>query len=111
MKIKCNNRILADKVEYCKTIFQRARGAMFRPYLDRALIFPVSPPGRVSLHMFFVFFPIDVLFIRDNKIIEMKKQFLPFTLYNPKQNADTIIEFPADTIKNIKIGDKISINN
>jgi uncharacterized protein len=109
MAVKCNNRILADRVEYCQTVFQQARGAMFRSKLDKALIFPVSPARSLSLHMFFVFFPIDVLFVRDGQVIEIKKNFKPFTIYNPREDADTVIELPAGTVKNIKIGDQVSI--
>ena len=61
--------------------------------------------------MFFVFYPIDVLFLDKNKkIVEIKENFKPFTLHNPKNKAQYIIELPKGTIKQTKtgIGDTIS---
>ena len=60
--------------------------------------------------MFFVFYPIDVLFLNKNKIVvEMKENFKPFTFYTPKNKALYIIELPRGSIKNskTKIKDKI----
>ena len=62
--------------------------------------------------MFFVFFPIDVLFLdEDKKVVEIKKKFEPFTLYNPKNKAKYVIELPQGAVKNTntKIGDKVSL--
>lgn len=53
--------------------------------------------------MFFVFFPIDVLFAnKEKKIVEIKENFKPFTFYNPKKKAKYVIELPQNTIKNTK---------
>jgi len=63
--------------------------------------------------MFFVFYPIDVIFLDKNKIIvEIKENFKPFTFYTPKNKAKYIIELKNNTIKetNTKIGDIISFN-
>jgi len=60
--------------------------------------------------MFFVFYPIDVLFLDKNKIVvEMKENFAPFSFYNPKNKSKYIIELPKNTIKETKtkLGDKI----
>ena len=60
--------------------------------------------------MFFVFYPIDVLFLDKNKIVaEMKENFRPFAFYNPKNKAMYIIELPKGAIKKSKteIGDEI----
>ena len=60
--------------------------------------------------MFFVFYPIDVLFLNKNKIIvEIKENFRPFAFYTPKNKAKYIIELSQKTIKKTKtqIGDKI----
>ena len=65
----------------------------------------------VSLHMFFVFFKIDVLFLDKNKkVVDLKKNFLPFTIYNPKKRAMFVIELPSNTIDrtNTMLNDYIS---
>ena len=51
---------------------------------------------RSSLHMFFVFFPIDVLFLdKDKKIIEIKRNFKPFSFYKSKEKAMYVVEITS----------------
>jgi len=59
----------------------------------RNLVFVFEHEQRVSLHMFFVFFPIDVLFLdHKKKIVEIKTQFKPFTFYKSKEKAKYVVE-------------------
>ena len=56
--------------------------------------------------MFFVFFPINVLFLDKNKqIIEIKKNFRPFTTYKSKNKANYVVEISKNK-KEYKIGQK-----
>ena len=75
----------------CKTPWSRARGLMFSK--KRNLMFVFDKEKRIPLHMFFVFFPIDVLFLDKNKrIVEIKKNFKPFTFYKSKEKAKYVVE-------------------
>ena len=57
--------------------------------------------------MFFVFYKIDVLYLDENKkVIEIKKNFKPFSSYTPKNKAKYVIEL-AD-LKNTELADTIS---
>ena len=91
------------KVEICESLFSRTKGLMFSKKLKNScLLFIFPKEERVSLHMFFVFFPIDVLFLNENKeIVDLKQNFLPFTLYTSKKPAKYILEMPVGSIKNI----------
>ena len=63
--------------------------------------------------MFFVFYPIDVIFLdKDKKIIEIKQKFLPFSFYNSKKEASCIIELQNGSVDKfrLKIGEKIDID-
>ena len=73
------------------------------------LVFIFKKEKRIPLHMFLVFFPIDVLFLdNEKKVVEVKENFRPFTFYNPKNKAQFVIEMQYGTIKNnVDIGDKI----
>ena len=76
----------------------------------KPLIFIFKKEKINPLHMFFVFYQIDVLFLDKNKIVaEMKENFDPFSFYNPKNKSKYILELPQGTIKksNTKIKDKI----
>ena len=80
---------------------------MFRP--KQNLIMKLPREKKISLHMFFVFYPIDVLLLNKHKeIVEIKKNFKPFTLWNSKEKGKYVVElaFP----KEYKVGDKVEIN-
>ena len=101
--------LLADNAKLCKDIFSRALGLMFSTKV-KSLIFVFEKEIIVYLHMFFVFYPIDVLFLNKNKVvIEMKENFAPFSFYSPKNKSNYVIEIPKNIIKktNTEIGDKI----
>jgi len=50
--------------------------------------------------MCFVFFPIDVAFLDSKqRVVEIKENFRPFTLYNPKRKAKYVIELCSGTIE------------
>lgn len=53
--------------------------------------------------MFFVFYPIDVIFLDENyKVVDFKEDFKPFTFYTSKKPAKYIIELKSGVIKNTK---------
>lgn len=105
-----NNEVAKNKV-FCKSIIQKAKGLMFsKPIHNTGYIFVFDTPRRIDLHMFFVFFAIDVVFLDENKkIIEIKENFRPFEFYYSKKKAKYFIELPKGSIesKNIVINDKI----
>jgi len=110
IKNKRNGEVLAKKHTKICSIFGKARGLMFsRP---RTLVFEFRSAKKVALHMFFVFFAIDVAFLDSKyRIVEMKGRFRPFTVYNPTELCSYIIEMPAGTFDstNTRIGDTIII--
>ena len=66
---------------------------------------------REIIDMFFVFYPIDLIFLnKDKKVVELKNNLKPFAIYNPKNNAKYILELKNGFIKKhkIKLNDKIS---
>ncbi len=110
IKNKTNGKVITKSAKLCASVFSKTVGLMFSKK-PKTLIFKFNKEKIVPLHMFFVFFPIDVLFLDKNKtIIEIKENFKPFSFYNPKNKAGYIIEFPKDTIKNkkIRIGNKLN---
>lgn len=107
--------ILADKIIPRSNILGKAVGLMFHKELDEdtAMIFFFKKEEIVSLHMLFVFFPIDVLYLNSEKnVVEIRENLKPFTLYSPKNKARYVIELSAGIIKKSKtvIGDRIEMN-
>ena len=112
MRIKniTKKTLLAENAKLCKNIFSKSLGLMFSK--PQSLIFIFKKEKIIPLQMFFVFYPIDVLFLdKDKKVVEVKENFRPFEYYTPKNKALFIIELPKDSIKKTKtdIGDKINL--
>ena len=98
---------LVKKIKFCN-VFQSGIGLMFSRKKDRALVFSFGKEKIAALHMFFVFYPIDVLFLdRDKIIVEIKHNFRPFTSYIPNKKAKYVIEMPKGKADKLRIGNKI----
>lgn len=108
---KTNQLPIVNKTKHAKSIISKAIGLMFsRKLKDTGLIFHFDKPKIIGLHMMFVFYPIDVLYLNEKmEVIETKENFKPFSIYTPKNKAICVIELPTKTIEKskIKIKDKI----
>ncbi len=103
---------LIEKTKKADSFFKRFKGLMFSKKPDYALIFDFGREVRIegSIHMFFVFFPIDLVYLDEKKrVTEIVKGIKPFTLnFTPKKKARYLIEFPEQIIKNkINEGDEL----
>ena len=108
VKNKTKNLVLGRKVVICNNPLSKALGLMFsRKDKDRALVFLFKKKQIVPLHMLFVFYKIDVLFLdKDRKVVEIKRNFKPFTFYTPKSKAMYVAEV-VDS-KNTGVNDIVS---
>ena len=101
IKNKSKKTIIAKDAKACKSILCKTIGLMFSKI--KPLIFIFKKEIRITLHMFFVFKPIDLIFLNKNKIVtETKHNFKPFTIYTPKEKVQYIIELPKSSIQNSK---------
>jgi uncharacterized membrane protein (UPF0127 family) len=100
------NRVISRKAKICSSCFSKALGLMFSG--KRSLVFVFEKEEKVPLHMLFVFFPIDVIFLnKKKKVVEIKRCFKPFRLYRPSKKAKYVIEVPAGSADITSIGDRI----
>lgn len=104
--------IIAKKAEICSSTMSKAKGLMFSGKIrDKGMVFVFGREARRDLHMLFVFYPIDVIFLnKDKRVAELKENFLPFTFYFSKKKAQYVIEVEKGKIKESRtlLGDKIS---
>lgn len=109
LKNKTTGNILAENVKFCNSVFSKALGLMFSSKdEDTALVFVFDKPKKIDLHMFFVFYPIDVLFLdKDKKIVEIKRNFKPFSYYKATNKAKYVVEI-SKLNQEYKEKDKIS---
>jgi len=100
--------IISKNARICKNVLSKGFGLMFSR--KQTLIFVFRKEKINPLHMLFVFYPIDVLFLDKNKVVvEIKKNFKPFSFYTPNKKSMYIIEIPKNIKEKIKTetGDKI----
>lgn len=113
MPLKSNKKIIMKNTKFARTTLQRTKGLMFeeKKNFNYALIFEFPIESRIgtSLHMLFVFFPIDVLFLDKTQKVVDKTTLEPFIPnYTPKKAAKFVIELPKGKTKGIKLGQKIT---
>lgn len=112
IKNRTTGKILANNKIVCNTIISKTVGLMFKKELiDCGYVFEFSRDVIGSIHMFFVFFPIDIIWLDKNLIVvELKENVKPFTpSLVPKKRCRYFIEIPSGTIKKseTKLGDRI----
>ena len=103
---------LAKKALIAKSFFSRLIGLMGRSHLDHeeALVIP----GCQAIHMFFMKFAIDAVFVdKKGYVVGIIKSLRPFALSPIFFKANSVIELPAGTIEKscTEIGDQIEIQN
>lgn len=92
-----------------KTIFMKALGLMFRLRAPTyGVHFPFKKEQQVAIHMFFVFFKLDILWIDEKGVITTIQTLKPFTVATHK--AHDVLELPARWCEqnNIREGDLLA---
>ena len=110
IKNKTSNFELSRNAALCSGIWPKFLGLMFSGKSGRALVLKFEEEIIIFLHMIFVFYPIDVLFLDEKKfVVDKKENFRPFTFCNSGSKAMYAVELPGGTINGskTKIGDKI----
>lgn len=101
--LRYNNTIIASKIIYCDNFLRQGTGLTFRTRKaveDKAWMFRFNKPRRVGITMFFVFFPIDIVFLdKNNLVVELKENLRPFRNYTSKEKISSFIELKQGIIK------------
>ena len=114
LKILNKNIIIADEVKHYKSFFSKAKGLMFTMPLRKgqAIILEAKKESisKTTIHMLFVFYSIDIVWLNSNKeVVDIKESATPFIPWiAPKKAAKYIIELPRGTAKQIKLGDRLA---
>jgi len=102
------NIIISQQEKHYKSHFFQAIGLMFRPRQNLILEFPTE--RSISLHTFFVFYPIEVLILDEHlTIVEIKPYFKPWRMWTAQRKGKYVIELAQDHPHISRIGDKIKI--
>lgn len=103
---RTKKRKIADSYIECSSILSQIRGMMFRDKVI-PLVFIFSKERRLRLHSFFCK-EMDLVFLDANyKVVEVKKNWKPFSFYVSKKKAKVLIELPIGS--RIDLGDRLFI--
>ncbi|HEY3421848.1 MAG TPA: DUF192 domain-containing protein [Methanocellaceae archaeon] len=96
---KDDGSIVATEVERADSILKQVIGLMFRKRVPEsfAMVFTMKRDNRDGIHMLFVRFPIDVVFLdKDKRILDIHRNLKPWTgLAFSKKAFRYAMEMPA----------------
>lgn len=114
MKVRVVNQtrraVLASRCEVARTFFSRGRGLLGRTSLPEGSGLLIEPCN--SIHMLFMRFPIDAIFVdRYGNVVALYPSLPPWHLYAGHRYARYVLELPAGVIATTQtaIGDQIVI--
>jgi uncharacterized membrane protein (UPF0127 family) len=98
---------LATEVSVAQSRLAQARGLMFRRSMpaDYALVFATDVR---TLHMLFVPFAIDALWLVDDRVTAVQR-LAPFVGIG-RGEADTVVELPAGGAADVAVGDEVQLS-
>ncbi len=83
----------SNNLIYCETFFSKFKGLMFSK--KKNLVFVLNKESRFNsgIHTFFVFFPINVYWLDEEKnIVDFRINVKPFSIIIPKKKAKYVVE-------------------
>jgi uncharacterized membrane protein (UPF0127 family) len=108
--------VLLRQVRWCASYLRRLRGLMFRRGLaeGEALVLVEAADSRTttSIHMFFVPFPIAVIWIDSRGRVVDKTVAEPWRpFYAPRAPARYVLETAPEFVDKVAIGDELAFEN
>ncbi len=99
--LKYNGKEIAKNIEFATTSLRRMLGLMFRKSVpsDYSMIFVLKKPSSVNVHMLFMLFPIDVVFLDNEKRITGLARLNPWTGFKAMKNIKYVLEMKSETIE------------
>lgn len=104
-----SERTLATEVEFADGLVSQGLGLMFRRSVpdDYALVFRFGRVSARGLHMVFVPFDIDALWLVDGDVQATKR--LRAWRGHGRARADTVLEMPAGGADGVEVGDRVRV--
>ena len=105
------NTLIALRSRIADSAISRAVGLMFSKPTQTAMVLKFARESVISLHTFFVFFPIDIILADSElRVVELLREMPPFSTYSAKQKAKFVVEVPSGTIAKSKtrVGDRLA---
>jgi uncharacterized membrane protein (UPF0127 family) len=102
---------LATTVDVAESRLAQGRGLMFRRSIpdSYALVFPFDAAGTRSLHMLFVPFDIDAVWLVDGEVTKVKR--LRAWRGIGWGRGDCVVELPAGAADGVERGDRLRLDD
>lgn len=99
MILKHDGTPIATRVECVTSTLRMVLGLMFRRKIpdDYAMVFVFPEPKSDSIHALFMRFPIDVIFLDEDKRVIETARLNPWTGYKHVKDVSYVIEMNAGT--------------
>jgi len=113
---KTKNFVISYEIFIAESFISRMKGLMLSDKKDLVLVSPREDIVASCIHMFFMLYPIDVIWLDSTKkVVDLKRRVLPFNplnpktwrIYKPRKRAKYVIELGNGDVKNTEIGDSI----
>lgn len=106
-----DRRVLATDVDLADSLLSQTRGLMFRRSLPdgSALAFRFDAAKVRDVHMLFVLFPIDAVWIADG-VVERVERLRPWLSF-ARAECDLLVELPAGTADGVEDGDRVVLES
>ncbi len=106
LKAILNNKIY--RLYIADNFIKRAFGLIFKDIKDdEGLIFYYNK-RKLHIHTFFMRYPIDVVFLYNNKVVDVVKDLKPWKTYKSKVYSNAMIEIKSCNLR-LNIGDIVNI--
>ena len=101
------------KARWCDSYLCRMLGLMFRSRLEEGtgllIVEPRTGIGQTTIHMWFVFFSLGVIWLDEALTVVDKKLAKPWRIYAPKAPARYMLEVRPEILDKVTIGDVLEI--
>lgn len=105
------NTLLADNCGHAHTFFTRFKGLQLKKDLPKGCGLLITPCN--SIHMFFMWFSIDAIFIDANKtVLYIEEGIKPWRISKVIRKSLSVLELPAGTVSatGTKPGDRLDFS-
>ncbi len=102
---KTKKFVISNEKKICTILFSKMKGLMFTSK-PRSLVFVNRQEIPTPIHMMFVFYPIDVLWLDSGKKVVHKQTLKPFG-FSENIVAKYVVELPAGAAAKVSVGDTI----
>lgn len=99
---KGDGTIVATNVEHARSVLKQVRGLMFRRSIPRdfAMIFDMRWEQYIGIHMLFVPFPVDLIYLDEKRqIVDLRHMRAWTGIATSRRPARYAIEMPAGSIE------------